>query len=80
MTSGGRLAPADAPAGSGGYGYMRLTVANRVRLLTLGENSAFGAGVLFHLQNLDTPRPPVGQLVGGNEKLMQFVGTGYLEF
>lgn len=80
MTGGGRLAPVDAAAGSAGYGYMRLTVANRVRFLTWGENSALGAGLLFHLQNLNTPTPQLGQLVGENEKLMQFVGTGYLEF
>ncbi len=80
MIGGGRLAPVDAAPGSTGYGYMRLTIGNRLRLMTWGENSAMGVGFLFHLQNLNTPTPQLGQLVGGNEKLMQFVGTGYLEF
>ena len=80
MIGSGRLGPEDAPVGSSGFGYMRFSTAHRLRLATWGENSAFGAGLHFNILNLNTPQPPAADFVGGKETLMQFVGTGYLEF
>ncbi|GEM_PF-4579969 len=80
IAGSGRLGPEDAPVGSSGFGYMRFSTAHRLRLATWGENSAFGVGLLFNLQNLSTPQPPAADLVGGKETLLQIIGTGYLEF
>jgi hypothetical protein len=83
MVGGGRLAPTDAPAGSAGFGYYLLNVSNRFRLLTWGESAStksFGVGSLITLQQLSTPVPPTGSLVGDAETSMQILGTAYFSF
>jgi hypothetical protein len=80
MIGSGRLGPEDAPVGSSGFGYLRFSIVNRLRLATWGENSGFGVGFHFNMLKLTTPQPPAADFVGGKETLIQSLGTGYLEF